>query len=520
MPAHPVSSATLSNPKTTFASSKTGANMNQQRKLLLALAFPVLAVFMQGTSTSLYAQDFELPSISDLNAGIDLPTNPLPGGPLTSTLPKIGSPQGSSLRGEVIKALTPAEAPSLTPATAPSLTPADAPSPSTILKEPTPALSGSSSRRSSIVEGSGSVDADSDVLFDESSFDDEVYQGQVYEGEVVDGQVYEGVVESTLYQTSSVIGLSSLGFRRNYGDDVLLSSGDGDSLTTGDADHRQIGGFEAYFQVRASTGVGWEFRYFGLDPSGNTASLGSSPTTVLVGLNNVAEAVGDPSVADFFNAGNFHALTRESSIYNIEFNILRNRSDAGWFNGVLGNFETLVGFRYVDFDESLQFASGSDVGTGPRSLAFNSSVENSLIGGQVGGRSEFNVFNKLGASIGGKFGLFYTSARANRSISGSFADGSSFDPNIVDGTTTIQGFDFGSSESDASFLAEIDLGLIYQFSRSSRVRLGYRLIGISGVAHASDNIPDDVSNVSQLQATNDSGNLRLRGIYFSYELGF
>lgn len=520
MPAHPVSSATLSNPKTTFASSKTGANMNQQRKLLLALAFPVLAVFMQGTSTSLYAQDFELPSISDLNAGIDLPTNPLPGGPLTSTLPKIGSPQGSSLRGEVIKALTPAEAPSLTPATAPSLTPADAPSPSTILKEPTPALSGSSSRRSSIVEGSGSVDADSDVLFDESSFDDEVYQGQVYEGEVVDGQVYEGVVESTLYQTSSVIGLSSLGFRRNYGDDVLLSSGDGDSLTTGDADHRQIGGFEAYFQVRASTGVGWEFRYFGLDPSGNTASLGNSPSTVLVGLNNVAEAVGDPSVADFFNQGNFHALTRESSIYNFEFNVLRNRSDVGWFNGLLGNFETLVGFRYIDFDESLQYTSGSDAGTGPRSLAFNSSVENSLFGGQVGGRSEFNLFNKLGASIGAKFGLFYNDANANRRITGNFADGSTFDPNIVDGSTSILGYDFGSSEANASFLAELDLGLIYQFSQSSRVRFGYRRIGISGVAHASDNIPDDVSNVSQLQDTDDSGNLRLRGIYFSYELGF
>ena len=488
--------------------------MNQQRKLLLALAMPVLAVCMQGSPTSLYAQDFELPSLSDLNAGLDLPTNPLPGGPLSSALPEIGSSGGSSLRGEVIKALTPDENP-LPPAPPSQPTLAE---PTSV--EPTPAISGSSSRRSSIVEGSGPANADSDVLFDESSFDDEVYEGQVYEGEVIDGQVYEGVVESTLYQTSSVIGLSSLGFRRNYGDDVLLSSGDGDSLTTGDADHRQIGGFEAYFQVRASTGVGWEFRYFGLDPSGNTASLGNSPSTVLVGLNNVAEAVGDPSVADFFNQGNFHALTRESSIYNFEFNVLRNRSDVSWFNGLLGNFETLVGFRYIDFDESLQYTSGSDAGTGPRSLAFNSSVENSLFGGQVGGRSEFNLFNKLGASIGAKFGLFYNDANANRRITGNFADGSTFDPNIVDGSTSILGYDFGSSEANASFLAELDLGLIYQFSQSSRVRFGYRRIGISGVAHASDNIPDDVSNVSQLQDTDDSGNLRLRGIYFSYELGF
>ena len=519
MPITPLTSATLSNPKTKFASSKTGAIMNQQRNLIFALAFAVAAVYLQGHSSPLYAQGSGLKSLGDLNAGVDLPANPLPGGPLSVDLPKIDS-SAASLRGEVIKALTPDDG--LGPIAPGPIQPSPAQPPQSILAEPTPAISGSSSRRGSIAESSSPVSGDSEVLFDESAFDDEVYQGEVtegevYEGEVYDGQVYDGVVESTLYQTSSVIGLSTLGFRRNYGDDVLLSNGGDDVLTTGDADHRQIGGFEAYFQVRASTGVGWEFRYFGLDPSGNTASLGNNPSTVLVGLNNVAEAVGEPSVADFFNQGNFHALTRESSIYNFEFNVLNNRSNASWF---LGNLETLVGFRYIDFDESLQYTSGSDAGAAPRSLAFNSSVENALIGGQVGGRTEFNVFNKLGASIGTKFGLFYTNARANRRITGSFADGSTFDPNIVDGNTSISGFDFGSREGDASFLAEVDLGLIYQFSQSSRVRLGYRAIGISGVAFASDNIPDDLSNVNQLQETNDSGNLRLRGIYFSYELGF
>lgn len=476
--------------------------MNQRQNILLALALPAMAFCVQSNNSPLYAQGSGLKNLGDLNAGIDLPDNPLPGGAFSSGLPTTDSPE-TSLRGEVIKALTPADAP---PLAQPS---------QSAFAEPTPAVSGSSTRSASVVEGNGSADDASDVLFDESSFDDEAYNGQAYEGEV-----YEGVVESTLYETSSVIGLSTLGFRRNYGDDVLLSNGGERVLTTGDADHRQIGGFEAYFQVRASTGVGWELRYFGLDPSDNTVSLGNSPSTVLVGLNNVAEAVGDPSVADFFAQGNVHTLTRESSIYNFEFNVLKNRSDIGWFSGLPGNFETLVGFRYVDVDESLEFASGSDAGTGPRRLALNSSVENALFGAQVGGRTELNVFNKLGVSIGTKFGLFYNNARSNRRITGNFADGSTFDPNIVDGSTSISGFDFGGSEGDASFLAEIDLGLIYQFSQASRFRLGYRAIGISGIAFASDNISDDLSNVSQLRETDDSGNLRLRGVYFSYELGF
>ncbi len=476
--------------------------MNQRKKLLLALVVPVMVVCLQGAASSLYAQDFEPLGFGNPNTSLDLPANPLPGGPLSSALSPIDS-SAPSLRGEVIKV----------PSAATSPSPLSSRQPESIMTETTPAISGPATDGGSHAEGDAYPAGESDALFDESSFDSEPYEGQVY----------DGVVESTVYETSTVFGMSAIGFRRNYGSDRLLSNNftdRGDTLSTGDTDHGKMGGFEAYLNCRASTGVGWEFRYFGLAPSGNTASLGNDPTTVLVGLNNVSEAAGDPSVADVFADGNFHALTRESSIYNFEFNLLRNRSDINWFNGMLGNVETMVGLRYIDFDESLEYASGSDAGSGPRRLAFNSSVENSLFGAQVGGRSEFNLFNRLGASIGTKFGLFYTNARANRKISGNFADGSTYDPNIVDGTTSILGYDFGSAENDASFLAEIDLGLIYQFGQASRVRLGYRAIGISGVAFASDNIPQDLTNISQLQETFDSRNLRLRGIYFSYELAF
>lgn len=344
-----------------------------------------------------------------------------------------------------------------------------------------------------------------------------------YEDEVFENEVYEGVVEGEIYEVHTVLGLSALGFRRNYGEDRLLSNNfteRGDTLTTSDADHGQIGGFEAYLNCRSSSGVGWEFRYFGLAPSENTATLGNDPSTVLVGLNDIAVAPGEQSVADIFAAGNFHTVTRDSSIYNFEFNFLRNHANIGWFNGILGNTETIFGFRYFDFDESLQYASSSDSGTGPRTVSFNSSVENSLFGLQTGGRSEFNLFRRINGSVGLKLGAFYTRARSNRSINGRFADGSDFDPSIQNGTSGVNGFDFSSGENDVSFLAELDLGLIYQLNQSSRLRFGYRRIGISGLAFASNNIPDDLADIAQLNETNDSQALRLRGIYFSYELAF
>ena len=438
------------------------------------------------------AQDLGPIDLDDFGLNNELPVNPLPGGPLAPRATQ-STDTAPSLMGKLFK---------------------------------TPQGSTSRSLPPALTQPSASVPAEqSSVLTPTDSADDFVLDsGEIVQDGVVYGdEVYEGVVESTLYEVHSVIGVSTLDFRRNYGSDRLLSNNFtefGDTLSTGDVTHNQIGGFEAYLRVRSSSGVGWEFNYFGLDPSSNTAVLGNDPSTVLVGLNDVAESATGPTVADIFADGNFHSLTLDSSIYNFEFNALRNRTDINLFNGWLCNVETLVGFRYIDFDESLEYASGSDSGNSPRSTSFRSSVENSLYGLQAGGRSEFNLYRRLSGSIGTKYGIFYQDSSSNRRISGENADGSEFSPSITNGSTSVEGYNFGGSEDDVSFLGEIDLGLIYQIGQRSRVRFGYRRIGITGIAFASDNIPDDLADVSQLQDTNDNRNLRLRGTYLSYELAF
>lgn len=449
-----------------------------------------LAAFFCSTVLSSFATAQELGPIGETSIDLsdfaqvnNLPTNPLPGDPSDALLDIADGPVLSSAKSSLN-----------TPALQ-KLPTADA----TVAKPPT------------------SIDGATPV---ETVYD----SGEVfYEGEVYEGDVYEGVVEGEVYDVHSILGLSAIGYRRNYGEDRLLSNNftdQGDTLFSSDAEHGQIGGFEAYLIARSSSGVGWEFRYFGLAPSDNTATLGNDPTTVLVGFNDIATAPGDPTLSDIFAAGNFHALTRESSVYNFEFNFLRNHPNLGWFNGMLCNTESIIGLRYIDFDESLTYTSGSDSGVGPRTASYNSSVENALFGLQTGGRSEFNIFRRFNGSFGLKLGAFYTRARSNRRIFGEFADGSNYNPSIQNGSTTVNGYDFGSSESDVSFMAELDLGLIYQLSQSSRLRLGYRRMGISGLAFASNNIPDDVANIDQLSETDDSQSLRLRGIYFSYELAF
>ena len=428
--------------------------------------------------------------LSDFAQGNSLPVNPLPGGS-GSRGPTLDIPNGPSLT-------------SSNNLTSPTLV--DVPGRTTAVSKPPTSINGPTAAPtvSPTVTESGE-------LFSEDDF---------YEGEV-----YEGVVQEEIYDTHTVFGLSTLNFRRNYGDDRLLSNNfteRGDTLSTSDADHGKIGGFETYLQCRASNGVGWEFRYFGFDPSDNTATLGNDPTTVLVGLNDISAGPDEPSVSDIFADGNFHSLTRESSFYNVEFNFLRNRSDITWFNGFFRNTETSFGLRYIDFDESLRYRSesDSDSGTIPRSVEFDSSVENQLYGLQVGCRSEFCIYNKFSGFLGLKFGTFFVDAEANRSITGEFADGSAFNPSIQNGSTSVSGYDFGGDEDDVSFLGEIDLGVAYQLNNWSRLRFGYRRIGISGLAFASNNIPDDLADVEQLDDVTDSQSLRLRGIYLSYELAF
>ena len=422
--------------------------------------------------------------LSDFAQANTLPVNPLPGGS-GSRGPGLEIPSGPSLS-------------SRSNLSTPKLV--DVPGETNAISKPPTSITGSATAES--VVDSGEV---------------------IYEDGYHEGEVYEGVVEEEVYDVHTVFGLSTLNFRRNYGDDRLLSNNFtelGDTLSTSDADHGKIGGFETYLQCRAGNGVGWEFRYFGFDPSDNTATLGNDPTTVLVGLNDISEGVGEPTVSDIFADGNFHSLTRDSSFYNFEFNFLQNRPDITWFNGLFRNTETSFGFRYIDFDESLSYRSGSDSGTGPRSVALDSSVENSLYGFQVGSRSEFNLYRRFNGFLGLKFGTFYTQAEANRRITGEFADGSSFNPSIQNGSTSVNGYDFGGDEDDVSFLGEVDLGVTYQLNQWSRLKFGYRRIGISGLAFASNNIPDDLAVVEQLNDVTDSQSLRLRGIYLSYELAF
>ena len=66
-------------------------------------------------------------------------------------------------------------------------------------------------------------------------------------------------------------------------------------------------------------------------------------------------------------------------------------------------------------------------------------------------------------------------------------------------------------------LGELDLGMIYRLSCKSRAVVGYRVVGISGIALAPAQMPVDYTLDAEINDINSNGDLILGGGYAGLE---
>ena len=316
-----------------------------------------------------------------------------------------------------------------------------------------------------------------------------------------------------------VLGINVPIFDRDFDGDRLFSFNPSDptqTLSSNDADPDGTSGIEVNLARRGSNGWGYEARYWGLYASAATDILGGSPTTAINGLGQISD--GGVALSDSFNTSDFHSLTRDYSFNNVELNVLRNgRSFAPLGRSM--TVEWLNGFRYMQFNESLEYAGVSSSNSIIRS-ALNSSVENSLFGFQTGGRGEWQLFNRFSFGFGGKLGLFNNHARTGLVATNQNFDQTFARPIITNGPNAGAEFQFGDTKNDLSLMGELDLSLIYQMSRRSRLKVGYRALGISDIADSEKNIPANFTDTTELGSANTDGDLVFRGGYVGVEIAF
>ena len=334
---------------------------------------------------------------------------------------------------------------------------------------------------------------------------------------------------------NTIIGLSGLYFTRNYGDDLLLSQSQfpGErGLFANDADHDEFGGFDVNLTRRKANGHGFEARYFAFEPSRVSRSLGGSPVTALDGTSffpssglagigtGIVGLAGTFSAADIFNAASVHQVTRDTEIRNVEFNILRlGRVGQRKKNGRAISHEYLLGFRYFEFNESVDYSARAFPTNSVITQAnYQNEVSNSLYGIQVGGRSEIGLLRRLSLIVGTKAGVFSNDVSNDQTVNFTQRGAPTVTATPIDPSGA--NLPFSASRNDITLLGELDLGLTYQVTDNSRLRVGYRAVYVPDVAFATAQTDILFAQPQFGDRPDSDDDLILHGGYLGLEVAF
>jgi len=86
---------------------------------------------------------------------------------------------------------------------------------------------------------------------------------------------------------------------------------------------------------------------------------------------------------------------------------------------------------------------------------------------------------------------------------------------------TGENFDVTASKTDVAMMGEVRLGASYQATRRLRVYGGWRAIGVSGIALATDQAPSSFISAAQLaNYVNSNGSLILHGLQTGVEWNY
>lgn len=333
------------------------------------------------------------------------------------------------------------------------------------------------------------------------------------------GQIFNGGGRAK--RANWVAGLYAMSFARDYEDTRRLSRNpSGDYLNTTDADEGDFGGYGVSLQRRAATGKGLELRYWAFNPDAFAQLDGASVASVLPTLDQLwVDPALNLDAATLYGEGANHVVFRNTDINNFEVNLLNNGGNYCTRRGRQAQFELLGGFRWFQFDETLSYISNTDTATYPTSpsqITYQSSVENDLLGFQLGARNEICLTGRLRGFLGLTTGLFNNRINARQR----FFDSNGDVPTLRSGPSAGRDFDYSDQKDQVAIIGELDAGVTYMVSQRLRARFGYRTFGAAGVALAADQIPYDFTATDQIQRANSNGSLLLHGGYMGLEACF
>jgi len=140
----------------------------------------------------------------------------------------------------------------------------------------------------------------------------------------------------------------------------------------------------------------------------------------------------------------------------------------------------------------------------------DTSVTNNLMGFQLGGRVDYFVLPRVRLFAQPMFGIFGNHATINANVySGNGLQGNV--QNIFDPTITSP-FQVNSSKNRVALMGQIDLGTNFQITPRFSAFAAYRVMAISRVALADNQIPPFLVDQAAIRDIQMNGNLVLHGV--------
>ena len=279
------------------------------------------------------------------------------------------------------------------------------------------------------------------------------------------------------------------------------------------------GGFEvALRRFGACSCSGWEILYWGLYPGTETTTTydgdlppGSNLNGILNFGNLYITAPGDLA-SDYVNNAQFHRLSRDVEIHNAEINHVMMTAGSCDSCCTPWRSEVLCGVRFLKYDDNLQFMA--DTAANPP-LYYDIDCENTLVGFQLGGYGEYGFGSRWAVGAGAKVGVFnnHISSYSRIGTSGTTAT-------IGDGPNQGRAWLVDASKDDVSMLGEFNVDLVCQITPCWYGSLGYRVVGVTGVATPTDQIYHDLRGINDVELVDSHGSLFLHGFSASVERRF
>lgn len=227
------------------------------------------------------------------------------------------------------------------------------------------------------------------------------------------------------------------------------------------------------FGIHRNAQTSWEFSYFGLFAGAGVAVANGDNDLALPGDLGLASV-------DLFNSNRMEVRS-SGELHNFEINRLRH----------FDRWTLLTGFRYLRLTDSLLIESidqGTDISE------YSLEAENHLFGMQ-GGLQRSKRSGSWLWQVGGKAGVFGNSASQLQFVT----DFPNPNPPFFLRAPVEQ------TQGQVAFIGEVDLGLAYEISPTLRVRAGYRLLWIEGVALAANQIDYRDVLVSEIRLSSAGG---------------